>query len=282
MATDQVESGGVSMNAAFWNAAARGVGLKAVLDHGSLRPGAAFTALVIRKDLYDAGRGRTLADLRGLNLVNTPPGKATTNYCAMSYALQRASVSSDDISITPLPFPDMPAALANGAIDGGLFAEPFLTRTLKQGSGVMVMGQDEMYPNFTVSAVCFTPALYADRAAARGFAHGYIRAIRDYLEAIGRPSGDAERARVEELMASYTRIDAPTVHEMVPASFSPNGLPNQGSILFGYQYFREQGLIAEPVSDAALAAMWGTELVEEVLRDLGRLPEDWGLRPAAR
>ena len=83
-------------------------------------------------------------------------------------------------------------------------------------------------------------------------------------------------------MAGYTGIDAATVHTMVPASFSPNGLPNQESILFGYQYFREQGMIPEPVSDVALTGMWGTELVEEVLRDVGRLPEDWGLRPAAR
>jgi hypothetical protein len=31
-----------------------------------------------------------------------------------------------------------------------------------------------------------------------------------------------------------------------------------------------------------MAAIWGTELVEEVLGELGRLPDDFGLRPGAR
>lgn len=274
LATDQVEAGGISLNVATMNALNRGVRLKAVLDQGSLRPGSGFTALVIRKEVYEAGRGRGLGDLRGLNLVNTPPGKATTNYCAMSYALQRQGVPQGDVEISPLPFPDMVPALANGAIDGGLMGEPFMTRALQQGSGVKVMGQDEMYPNFTVNFVAYSQGLYANRPAGKGFARAYVRAIRDYNAAIGGRTGAADRAQIDESIARYTRIDVNTVHEMAPVGFNPNGLLNQDSMLWCYPWYREMGFLTEAIPDATFAAFWGTELLDEVLGELGRVAEN--------
>jgi NitT/TauT family transport system substrate-binding protein len=274
LATDQVEAGGISLNVATMNALNRGVRLKAVLDQGSLRPGYGFTALVIRKDLYDAGRGRTLGDLRGLNLVNTPPGKATTNYCAMSYALQRQGVPQSDVEISPLPFPDMVPALANGAIDGGLMGEPFMMRALQQGSGVKVMGQDEMYPNFSVNFVAYSQGLYANRPAARGFARAYVRAIRDYNAAVGGRTTPADRAQVDESIARYTRIDVNTVHEMAPVGFNPNGLLNQESMLWCYPFYREMGFLTDTIPDSSFAALWGTELMDEVLAEIGRVAEN--------
>jgi NitT/TauT family transport system substrate-binding protein len=277
----QVDAAGVGGTVAMFNAVARDVPLKIVLDKGTFRPGFGFTALTARKDLYESGRLRRLEDLRGLTVAMLPPPRGTGNAAALWAGLQRVGLTFDDLTVVALTFPDMIPAFANGAIDAALMAEPFLSRALGQGSAVRLIGQDEMYPNYTVSAVCFTGALYADRPAARAFVRAYLRGIRDYLTAVARPSDDPERQRMEELMAGYTGIDAATVRVMVPASFSPNGLPNRESLLFTYQFFRDQGLIPEPLSDAAVAGMWGTELVEEVLRELGRWPEDWGLRPAS-
>ena len=53
----------------------------------------------------------------------------------MSNALQRQGVPQTDVEISPLPFPDMVPALANGAIDGGLMGEPFKTCAFRQQSG---------------------------------------------------------------------------------------------------------------------------------------------------
>jgi hypothetical protein len=60
---------------------------------------------------------------------------------------------------------------------------------------------------------------------------------------------------------------------MSPTGFDPNGLVNQEAMLYCYQFFRDQGLVPEAVSDAAMAAVWGTELTEEVLAELGRVSE---------
>ncbi len=273
MATGQLEVGSMPANPAGFNAIARGIPIKAVLDKGSFPPGQGDQALAIRKELYDAGRGRTLADLRGLNVAMTPPGRATTSACALSAGLQRVGASLDDINIQPLPFPDMVPAFANGAIDGAMITEPFLSRGVRQGSAVRAVGIDEMYPNYQITTLGFSAPFYGNRPAAKGFVKAYVRATRDYLAAAAGRPGPIDRARIDELIARETRLDIATVRDMSLPGLNPNGVFNRDAMLYCYQFFREQGLIPEPVSDAAFAALWGTELLEEVLAEIGRVPE---------
>ncbi len=273
LATEQIDSAGIAANPAMWNAVARGVSLKAVLDQATFRPGHGTTALLMRKEVYDSGRGHSLSDLRGLTIAFTPPGLGTTNACAMSPALQRAGASFADFNIQTLPFPEMLPALANGAVDGAVAAEPFMTRALQQGTAVKVMGQDEMYPNFTVAFIGFSGSLYADRPTAERWARGYLRAVRAYQAALAGQGGDLSREQVDEIVARHTGIDAATVRAMVPLGQDPNGYPNRDSMLYCYQFFRDQGLIPQPVSPAAMDALWGTDVVDAVLQGLGRVPE---------
>jgi NitT/TauT family transport system substrate-binding protein len=274
LATDQVEVGGIGGNPAMWNAVARGVRLKLLLDKGSARPGTGNTALVVRKDVYDGGRGQRLDDLRGLRIAFTPPGKATTNAMPMDVGMQRVGASIEDFSIEPLPFPDMVPALANGAVDAAVLAEPFVyLTTSRQGTAVKLAGNAELVPNYTISALCFSPTLYANRPAARAYARAYVRAARDYLAALAAPPDDPARLRVAEVIAGFSKLDVATVREMVPVGFSPNALPNHDSLVYAYRYFREVGMVPEPIPEAAFEAIWGTELLDDVLRELGRLPE---------
>jgi NitT/TauT family transport system substrate-binding protein len=274
LATDQVEAGGIGGNPAMWNAVARGVSFKLVLDKGSVRPGASFFALLIRKDVYDAGRGHRADDLGGLRIAFSPPGKATTTAAAMDAGLRRVGSSIDDLVIEPLANADQMIALANGSVDGALLLEPFQSRALRQGSGVRVFGLDEMYPNFVVGNVGFSRAFYTNRDAARGLVRGYIRAVRDYNNALSGRTGAADRAQIDEITSRYTRIDAATVHEMAPVGLNPNGYFDVESVRYMYRWFREQGFIPEPVSEAQIEDLWGTDLVDEVLVELGRVPEN--------
>src|SRR5262245_12561259 len=245
MATDQVEVAGVGTNAAMWNAVARGVILKAVLDGATMRRGRGTIALVIRKPIYDAGRGHALTDLRGLNLSMTPPGIGSTVGCALATALQRVGMSPDDLTISPVPITDQLVALANGAVDGGLLGEPSLAQAIRQETVVKVMGMDEMYPNFTLGVVGFSPGFYAQRPAAKALVRAYIRATRDYDNAVTGRSGEAERVAVDAIFASHTGLSPATVRDVVPVGLNPNGLPNRESVTACYSFFREQGLIPE-------------------------------------
>lgn len=274
LATDQVEAGGIGGNPAMWNAVARGVRLKLLLDKGSARPGTGNTALVIRKEVYDAGRGHRLTDLRGLRLAFTPPGLATTNAMPMDVGMQRVGASIDDVVIEALPFPDMVPALANGSVDGAVIVEPFLSRVVRGGSAVQVSTLDEMYPDFTIGAVGVSQAFYNNRPVAKGLARAYVRALRDYNNAVAGRTGPADRAQIDDLLARHTRIDVAVVREMAPVGLNPNGRFNVESLRHTYRWFRERGFIPEPVADSAIEDLWGLELLEEVLADLGTVPDN--------
>jgi hypothetical protein len=121
--------------------------------------------------------------------------------------------------------------------------------------------------------VIFTPQLYDDRPVAKGFVRAFIRAVRDYLAArAGTPQG-MTWTDVVETMARYTGLDAASLLDLGPTGFNPNGLPNQDSLLYCYQFFRGEGLITTAVPEQTLATVFGTDLVDEVLAEMGRLPE---------
>src|SRR5205823_3076023 len=141
------------------------------------------------------------------------------------------------------------------------------------GSAVKLMGHDEMYPDYSLSVVCLAPAFYANRPAAKAFARAYIQALREYNTALARPADDPLRREVYALMADFTRIPIETVARMTPVGMSPNGTFNVESILDSYQWFLHEGLLAQPLTDAELQELLGVELVDEVLQEIGRVPE---------
>jgi NitT/TauT family transport system substrate-binding protein len=112
LATGQLDVAPMPANPAMWNAVARGVQAKVMVDLGTCRPGGSDQALLVRKAVYDSGRGHRLEDLRTLSLAITPPGKATTTACALSVGLRQAGLTLDDGIIQPIPFADMVGALA--------------------------------------------------------------------------------------------------------------------------------------------------------------------------
>jgi NitT/TauT family transport system substrate-binding protein len=271
--TGQVETVTVGPNPATLNALARGVPLKAVLDTGSFRAGVGYQAVVVRKELYDRGQGHQLTDMRGMSMAITPPGKATTSACALAAGLQRVGMTLDDLNIVPLTFPDMVPALANGAVDSALMSEPFKTRALRQGTIVSTVPTSQLYPNFALGLVAFSTDFYNNRPVGKAFARAYVKAIRELLDARAGRTTEAHRAELEEIIARGTGLDVATVHDMELPGFNPNGVPTQEGMLYCYQFFRDLNLVPEPVSDATFASLWGTDLIEEVLTEIGRVPE---------
>jgi NitT/TauT family transport system substrate-binding protein len=275
LATGQLEMVPMPSNPATWNAIARATPVKLVLDVITYRPGGlSDQTLAIRKSVLDAGRWHGLEDLRGLSLAITPPGKGTASACALSVGLQRVGMTLDDLDIQPLPFPEMTAAIANGAIEAGVMAEPFITRAEQQGMAQRVLGLGDMYPNFTISTVGFAIPLYENRPPAKGFVRAYLRAVREYRAAVNGQSGDAAREAMYDLIARGTGMDIATVREITLPYMNPNGLPNREAVLFCYGFFRDQGLIPQPVPEATMQTLWGTDLVDEVLAEIGRVPEN--------
>src|ERR1700757_4870825 len=69
-----VASGATS--AALYNAVKRDVGLRIVADKAKNTPHFGFEALMVRKDLYDDGKVKTLADFKGRKIAISAAGNS--------------------------------------------------------------------------------------------------------------------------------------------------------------------------------------------------------------
>src|SRR5438132_10086254 len=112
------------LGASLFNAAARGLDFKVVGPVHMERPPVS-TPLVVSKNAYDSGEIRAVADLRGRKVSVNVIGSATEFW--LHSALLRGGLTIDDVQLVAVNFPDVPAALANGAIAAGLLGEPLAT-----------------------------------------------------------------------------------------------------------------------------------------------------------
>src|SRR5262249_21792409 len=73
LGTGELDVGGGTVSAGFYNAVGRGIGMKIVADQASIKPGYGYSSLMVRKDHVVSGRYRTFADLKGMKVAIGAP-----------------------------------------------------------------------------------------------------------------------------------------------------------------------------------------------------------------
>src|SRR5713226_2160799 len=154
LAAGDLEVGGGGISAGLFNAAARGLGVKIVADKSTSAPGLATGALVVRKDLVDAGRYKSPRDLEGRKLAVPAPGTGTST--AIDRFLSTVGLSIKDVDLVYLSFPQMVTAFQNNGIDAGFLAEPSLTAVEASGAAVRIVSDDEMFPNHQATVTLYS------------------------------------------------------------------------------------------------------------------------------
>ena len=126
-----------NIGAPLFNAGERGINVKIVAsmsyypsDPRTLSP----APIMMRKALE--GVVKSLPDLRGRKIAfNTRGG--VIEYL-VGGAAQREGMRVSDFDVVTMAFPNMSAALANGAIDAAVMPEPLATATRQQNIGVVI------------------------------------------------------------------------------------------------------------------------------------------------
>jgi NitT/TauT family transport system substrate-binding protein len=177
-----------------------GLPLKVVAagDSTTGQPGEDFAAVVVREGSPIAGP----ADLAGKSVaVNTLNNIGTTT---ISKVVEDAGGDASSINFVELPFPDMPAALAEGRIDAAWGLEPFLTIMRNQGATPVTWNYAETDPNLVIAAYFTTQQkLEEDPELVDAFTEAMN-------ESLGYAQENPDAAR--EVLGSYTQID-PAVAE---------------------------------------------------------------------
>jgi NitT/TauT family transport system substrate-binding protein len=159
------------------NLASKGVNVKCVSSvDGSepSNPANDSTVLVAAK-----GSGITsVKDLAGKNVAEVQ--LTSLNSLAVEILAKRAGIDPSTIHQIAIPFPQMPAALAQGRVAAAVIVAPFSASALSEGATVLTHPNVDLFPNGTVtcldamgSYISANPAVVAEFRAAMGESIAY-------------------------------------------------------------------------------------------------------------
>ena len=213
VSTDDLQVGGGALGAAAFNAAHQKLPVAFVAPMHF-----AYTEdyLVIRKAEIDAGRFKTVSDLRGKPCAVNAKGVATE--WVLDEVLKAGGLRIDNIDLKTLPFPEMLPALDNGAIHCGIITEPFATQAEEKGIGARPLKAKPGAKPVPIT-VAFWNSDWAKKndAMAKAFMTGYLRAVRDLSEP------NAWRTPVHtEIISKHTGVATAVLLKTRAPIFSPN------------------------------------------------------------
>ncbi len=213
VSTGDMQVGGGALGAAAFNAAQQKlpVAFVAPMHFAYMED-----YLVVRKAEIDAGRFKTVADLRGKACAINAKGVATE--WVLDEVLKPGGLRIDNVDVKTLPFPEMLPALDNGAIVCGIITEPFATQAEEKNIGVRPLKAKPGAKPVPIT-VAFWNSDWAKKndGAATAFMNGYLRAVRDLSEP------NAWKAPVHtEIISKHTGVAAAVLLKTRAPVFSPN------------------------------------------------------------
>jgi NitT/TauT family transport system substrate-binding protein len=266
LGTGQLEVGGGTVAAGLYNAVERGINMKIVADKASVKDGYEYSTLLVRKDLADSGRYKSLADLKGMNVATGAQGSGSES--SLNEALKKAGLKLGDVNVVYMGFPEMLAAFKNKGIDACITNEPTVTRAIQGGFAVRG-SKDTIYPGQQTAVVLFSDEFIKQRAVAQKFMNAYIRALRDYNDALkdGKLAG-AGADGIIAILNEYTNIKDPAAYRaMTPFAANPDGHVNAASLKNDFEFFRERNLVSGRVS---VDQVVDNSFADEAVRLLGK------------
>ncbi|MEA2757172.1 MAG: NitT/TauT family transport system substrate-binding protein [Aliidongia sp.] len=262
----QLDAGAGSASAGLYNAMLQGIKIKIVADKASSAPGYGATKILVRKDLVDSGRFKTIKDFKGMKFAMNAPG--VSNTATLNALLKSAGLKYSDVETANLPFPDHVAALSNKAVDASASVEPGPTIAIKNGFAVLVKGDDEIIPNHQIAVLLYSEKFSQNADAARRFMRAYLRAVRFYNGALqdGRMIGP-NADEVIAILAASTPIKDPAVYKAItPTGMNPDGKVNVQSLADDLAFYKEQGLIT---GDIKAEQVVDNSFVDAAVKELG-------------
>ncbi len=249
LGSGQLDVGGGTVAAGLYNAIGRGIGLKIVADKGSIADKYEYSTLLVRKDLVASGRYRGLSDLKGMKIATAAQGAGSES--SMNEALKKGGLSYADVEVVYLGFPEHLIAYRNKAIDASITAEPAATRTLREGLAVRG-SKDVIYPGQQTAVVLYSADFISHRrAVAEKFMYAYIRALRDYNDALvdGKMAGP-NADEIISILTEYTAIKDPAIYRaMTPFAANPDGAVNLSSLKNDLEFFRQRKYLVKDPGD---------------------------------
>ncbi|MCZ2806739.1 ABC transporter substrate-binding protein [Modestobacter sp. VKM Ac-2983] len=168
-------------------------------------PATDFSAVVVPAD----SPVQTAADLAGKTV-------AVNNFknigeVTIRKAVEDAGGDSSTVNFVELPFPDMPAAIANGNVDAAWVVEPFVTVATGQGARAVVRNFAEPVEDLTVATYFTTEQMLAENP---DLVDDFQAAMTESLQYAQENPDELRR-----IITTYTSITPETAEQIALPSF---------------------------------------------------------------
>lgn len=242
-----VASGAISSG--VYNAADRGIPIKIVADKGRNAPHYGYSAIMVRKDLFDSGEVKSLKDLKGGTIAMI--GVGSSDLSLINEAMKSAGLTYNDIKTTQLALPNHLIAMKNKALKFTLTPDPFATKMVEQDVAVKLATVDQFYPNAQQTVLIYGSRFITGRPdVAQRFMNAYVRGVRAYVG--GLANGRIAGKNADRVIASLTKHgqekDANLLRKIVPVWIDPNGQLNVDSVTKDFAFLKSQGFIKGSVT----------------------------------
>jgi NitT/TauT family transport system substrate-binding protein len=239
-----VDVGSGATSAGLYNAAKRGIGIKIVADKARNAKGYGFEAIMVRKQLFDSGKVKSLKDFKGLKVAISAKGNSEA--AILNHALKTVGLGWSDVEPVYLGFPQHIAAMQNGAVDASLTVEPTVSQLLKLGSAIKLVGADDFYPDAQTAVIFYGANFIKNKPEdAKKFMRALVRGMRTYNDALkdGHIAG-VGADEIISILTEYSFIKDPAVHRaIISQAVDPDGHLNMDSLQESWQFFKDTGEI---------------------------------------
>lgn len=140
---------------------------------------------------------KSIRDLKGKTFAR--PSKFSNQYLVITKLMEDEGMQPDDINFVDMPPPDMPQALAAGAIDAYFIGEPHAAKAQLNGTGRVLYYAKDIWPHFISCVLVVRDELIRD----------HPEVVRDLVRGIAESGEWAEQHRLEaaKVAAPYFRQD---------------------------------------------------------------------------
>ncbi|MBI5304253.1 MAG: ABC transporter substrate-binding protein [Chloroflexi bacterium] len=137
LATGQYDAGGIGMAAATFNGFNKALDFRIVASAAIQPLKNGPTVILVRKDLKDSGKVKSVADLKGMK-VGVAGAAGSTGAYFVAKALRDVNLTFKDITAVNLANPDLVLAMKQSSVDAALVGPPYSDQILKDGTGVLL------------------------------------------------------------------------------------------------------------------------------------------------
>jgi NitT/TauT family transport system substrate-binding protein len=205
--------------------------------------------IIVRKDLWDSGAIRTLADFKGRRVDGGPDGSPIS--LVMNLALAKAGLTRGDMIYSKkLASPaDWVAVFRNKAVDVIAAAEPVASLVESQRLGHKFISDQDVAPWFQVNYLIASEKYIQDhRATVTAFLKAYLEAARDITA-----SGQKWNPALLHEVAKWSQLKEADIASIPgPSYYGQLGAINRVSLTRQQDYLAEIGQVKAKIDIASL------------------------------